>query len=214
MLDLIIFAFLSGFAVSIAPGLVNLLAFEQVLNTSFRAGWAVALGGTTGQGLFVTAVIGMYVIWGDAPFIQTVLTRIEHVIDLATAYNSLAAVLIGLLVLLGGFYYLRKKGREEEHPGAGFLVGMLLTLGSLDYMLTYATIFGVRTDGIISPVAGVLIILATVIGIHTCWFGKIAAVQMFKNVMIRYNWTDFNKITGCFLIVVGFPVLLWGLFTI
>lgn len=213
MLDLMLFAFLTGFAVSIAPGLVNLIAFEQVLNTSFRAGWAVALGGTTGQGIFVTAVLALYVFSGDAAYIQATIAQVEAFISVAKDYNHLAAIAIGALILLGGVYYLRKKDREEEHTGAGFILGMVLTLFSLDYMITYATIYGVKTDGYLTLVEAAPILLANIVGIHTCWFGKLALVQVFKNALIKFQWTDFNKITGWFLILVGLPVLFWGLFT-
>lgn len=213
MADLLFYAFLSGFLVSVAPGLVNLIAFEKVLNTSFRAAWAVALGGTVGQGIFVTAVIALYVFSGDAQYVQLILGQVEGIVATAKEYGSLAGIIAGLLVMLAGVYYLRKKGKEREYTTAGFIVGLLLTLGSLDYMLTYATIFGMKTGGIISFAEGVFIILATVLGIHLCWLGKISLVQVLKNFLIRHNWTDFNRITGWALIVVGVPLLLWGLFT-
>ena len=214
MADLLFFAFLSGFMVTIAPGLVNLIAFEKILNTSFRSAWAVALGGTTGQGLYIIAVITLYVFSGNAAYIQDFLSQVEGIVAAAKQYSSLAGIAVGLLVILAGVYYLRKKGREREYTTAGFFVGLFLTLGSLDYMLTYATLFGVKTGGIISLSQGVLIALATILGVHLCWFGKLAVVQVFKNFLRRHNWTDFNRITGWILLVVGVAVLLWGLLTV
>lgn len=214
MIDLMIFAFMSGFLVSVAPGLVNLIAFEQVLSASFRSGWAVALGGTAGQAIFVTAVITLYVFYGDSPYVQSIIAQIEGVIDWLRSYKNIAAIAAGVLIILAGFYYLRKQGKEEENTGTGFVVGMVLTLFSLDYMATYATIYGVKTDGLITPPEAFVIVLATIVGIHTCWFGKIALVQVLKHALIKYNWTDFNRITSWFLLAAGLGFLLWGLFTV
>ena len=212
MAEILWFSFISGLLLSLVPGVVTLIACARVMNRSFRSGWAVALGSTTAQALYMAASVGLYVFSGDTATIQAMLYQVDEAVSAIVRFKSLSFIVLGLFTFLTGLYYINKKVTDtQEKAGSGFLIGFGITFCGISYMLTYAAIYGMATDGIIAPAQGVLIVLVTILGVHASWLAKIILVQLAKNALVRHNWTNFNAITGWALIAISLPLVLGGI---
>lgn len=201
MSDLFIYTMISGFLISLPPGIVNIIAFERTLNHSFKAGWAIAIGATLAHGVFAALPAFGIVVIGDSEFMQAMLEFVQdNILKLLT--------LIGIFMFISGVIFLRKEHSEpKEYAITGITLGLLLTLANIGNLATHTAAITLESQATLTFIQASIVVLAVVIGAHIGWLSKLGLVVLFKKQLIRWNVTNFNRVFGWIIIALSTTLL-------
>lgn len=198
MLDLFLYAALAGFIVATPVGLTQLIAFERTLNRTFKSGWKVAMGATLAHAIYATlAVMGIYFTSEWIPF--------DKLSNFILAHKFSIICFAGLLIMLTGRAYLRKKTTEQHKlaPETGFLIGLSIPLLDIGNLATHTA--AVSTTGVVdySLTQGVAVVCAVTLGAHLSWAWKLGFVYFGKRQLKKRNVENLNRVFGWFMVVLG-----------